>query len=102
MQLYGGAGARDAEGSIGQPRRAETDGRHVAGANRQDGAGNGIVAARFETPGNSYSENMLNLTLASGYVKKLLDNAKVARFLNAHDSEYVFGVRRDRCRRETM
>lgn len=32
----------------------------------------------------SYGENMLNLTCARGYIKKLLDNAKVVRFLNAH------------------
>ena len=32
----------------------------------------------------SYSENMLNFTLARGYMKKLLDNAKVVRFLNAN------------------
>jgi hypothetical protein len=30
----------------------------------------------------SYGENMPNLTLARGYIKKLLDNAKVVRFLN--------------------
>jgi hypothetical protein len=27
---------------------------------------------------------MLNLTCARGYIKKLLDNAKVVRFLNAN------------------
>ncbi len=32
----------------------------------------------------SYGDNMLNLTLARGYVKKLLDNAKVVRFLNGN------------------
>ena len=32
----------------------------------------------------SYGENMLNLTLARGYIKKLVDNAKVVRFLNAN------------------
>ena len=32
----------------------------------------------------SYGENMLNLTLARGYVKKLLDKARVVRFLNAN------------------
>jgi hypothetical protein len=32
----------------------------------------------------SYGENMLNLTLARGYVKKLIDNAKVVRFLNGN------------------
>src|SRR6266853_2518484 len=32
----------------------------------------------------SYGENVLNLTCARGYIKKLLDNAKVVRFLNAN------------------
>jgi hypothetical protein len=32
----------------------------------------------------NYGDNMLNLTLARGYVKKLLDNAKVVRFLNGN------------------
>jgi ParB/RepB/Spo0J family partition protein len=32
----------------------------------------------------SYGDNMLNLTLARGYVKKLLDNARVVRFLNGN------------------
>jgi len=32
----------------------------------------------------SYGDNMLNLTLARGYVKKLLDNAKVVRFPNGN------------------
>jgi hypothetical protein len=32
----------------------------------------------------SYGENMLNLTCARGYIKKLLDNAKVVRFLNGN------------------
>jgi len=32
----------------------------------------------------SYGENMLNLTLARGYVKKLIDNVKVVRFLNGN------------------
>jgi hypothetical protein len=32
----------------------------------------------------SYGENMLNLTLARSYVKKLIDNAKVVRFLNGN------------------
>jgi len=32
----------------------------------------------------SYGDNMLNLTLARGYVKKLLDKTRVVRFLNAN------------------
>jgi RepB plasmid partitioning protein len=35
----------------------------------------------------SYGENVLNLTGARGYIKKLLDNAKVVRFLNANYSD---------------
>jgi ParB-like chromosome segregation protein Spo0J len=35
----------------------------------------------------AYGVNMLNLTLARGYIKKLLDNAKVVRFLNANHSD---------------
>lgn len=33
---------------------------------------------------DTYGENMLNLTCARGFIKKLLDNAKVVRFLNAN------------------
>jgi ParB-like chromosome segregation protein Spo0J len=36
---------------------------------------------------DGYGENMLNLTLAKGYIKKLLDNGKVVRFLSANHSE---------------
>ncbi len=32
----------------------------------------------------SYGENMLNLTCALGYVKRLLENAKVVKFLNGN------------------
>jgi ParB/RepB/Spo0J family partition protein len=35
----------------------------------------------------SYGENVLNLTCARGYIKRLLDNAKVVRFLNANYSD---------------
>ncbi len=37
----------------------------------------------------SYGENMLSLTCARGYVKKLLDNAKVVRFLNTNHPDIV-------------
>ena len=37
----------------------------------------------------SYGENMLNLTCARGYVKKLLDNVKVVRFLNTNYSDIL-------------
>jgi hypothetical protein len=32
----------------------------------------------------TYGENMLNLTCARGYIKKLIHNAKAVRFLNAN------------------
>ena len=41
-------------------------------------------AARMTAAERSYGENMLNLTLAKGYVRKLLDNARVVRFLNGN------------------
>jgi hypothetical protein len=41
----------------------------------------------LKTVEESYGENMLNLTCARGYIKKLLDNAKVVRFLNANYSD---------------
>lgn len=37
----------------------------------------------------NYGENMLNLTLARGYIKRLLENAKVIRYLNANHSEIL-------------
>lgn len=41
------------------------------------------VEPNFKAVEESYGENVLNLTLARGYVKKLLLNAKVVRFLSA-------------------
>jgi len=41
----------------------------------------------FKDVEESYGENMLNLTCARGYIKKLLDNAKVVRFLNTNYSD---------------
>ncbi|MCI0541071.1 MAG: hypothetical protein L0Z50_38200 [Verrucomicrobiales bacterium] len=38
---------------------------------------------------DSYGENMLNLTLGRGYIKKLLGNAKVVRFLKANDPDIL-------------
>jgi len=37
----------------------------------------------------SYGDNMLNLTCARGYIKKLLDNAKVVRFLNTNNRDIL-------------
>ena len=38
---------------------------------------------------DTYADNMLTLTVARGYVKKLLENAKVVRFLNANHAEIL-------------
>jgi len=37
----------------------------------------------------SYGENMLNLTVARGYIRRLLDNARVLRFLKANHAEIL-------------
>ncbi|MEQ2005275.1 MAG: plasmid partitioning protein RepB C-terminal domain-containing protein [Limisphaerales bacterium] len=37
----------------------------------------------------SYGENVLNLTLARGYIKKLLENVKVVRFLNGYHADIL-------------
>ena len=36
-----------------------------------------------------YGENMLNLTCVRGFIKKLLDNAKVVRFLNTNHRDIL-------------
>ena len=36
-----------------------------------------------------YGENMMTLTLARGYIKKLLENGKVVRFLNTNHAEIL-------------
>jgi len=38
---------------------------------------------------SSYGENMLNLTVARGYIKRLLENAKVVKFLTANYREIL-------------
>jgi hypothetical protein len=45
------------------------------------------VAGPYKAVEQSYGENVLNLTLARGYVKKLLLNAKVVRFLSSKHSD---------------
>jgi len=37
--------------------------------------------------GETFTENMFNLTCARTYIRKLLENGKVARFLNANHPE---------------
>ncbi|HEV3272804.1 MAG TPA: plasmid partitioning protein RepB C-terminal domain-containing protein [Candidatus Methylacidiphilales bacterium] len=46
------------------------------------------IEPNFKAVEESYGENVLNLTLARGYVKKLLQNAKVVRFLSSKHSDY--------------
>jgi len=41
----------------------------------------------FKSIEADYSENMLNLTVICGYVKKLLDNGRVVRFLGSKHPE---------------
>lgn len=38
-----------------------------------------------------FPEKMMCLTCARGYIKKLLNNAKVVRFLSAHFSDIISG-----------
>jgi len=38
---------------------------------------------------SSYGENMLNLTVARGYIKRLLDNAKIVKFLAGNFREIL-------------
>ena len=45
----------------------------------------------FKAVKTNFTENMMCLTCARGYIKKLLNNAKVVRFLNAHFSDIVSG-----------
>ena len=48
------------------------------------------IEPNFKAVEQSYGENVLNLTLARGYVKKLLQNAKVVRFLSSRHPD-IFG-----------
>lgn len=41
----------------------------------------------FKAIESTYSDNMLNLTVARSYVKKILENAKVARFLKTRHED---------------
>lgn len=43
----------------------------------------------FKAIDEAYGENMLNLTVVKGYTKKLLENAKVIRFLKANYPEFL-------------
>jgi len=48
----------------------------------------------FKAVEKTYGENVLNLTLCRAYLKKLVENPKVARFLKARHSE-IFGALED-------
>jgi hypothetical protein len=41
----------------------------------------------FKAVEASYTENLMSLTLARGYIKKLLENTKVARLLKANHAD---------------
>ena len=41
----------------------------------------------FKAVEESYGQNVLHLTLARGYVKKLLENARVVRFLSSQHAK---------------
>ena len=43
----------------------------------------------FEAFEESYGRNVLNLVLANGYLSKLLNNARVVRFLSQHYQEFL-------------
>jgi len=43
-----------------------------------------MLGKDFRAVEQSYAENVLNLTLIRGYAKKLLENAKVTRFLKSN------------------
>ena len=55
----------------------------------------------FKAVEQSYGENVLNLTLAGAYVKKLLLNAKVIRFLSSKHPD-IFSVFEDVAAMETL
>lgn len=43
----------------------------------------------FKAVESGYSENMMALTVARGYIKKLLENGKVVRYLNNNHQEIL-------------
>ena len=43
----------------------------------------------FKSIESTYTENSMSLTLARGYIKKLLENGKVVRFLNGNHAEIL-------------
>jgi hypothetical protein len=47
------------------------------------------IEPNFKAVEQSYGQNVFNLTLAKGYVKKLLQNNKVVRFLTSKHSDIL-------------
>ena len=47
-----------------------------------------VLERDFKAIEDGYAENMLNLTVVRGYVKKLLSNAKVVRFLSTKYQDF--------------
>lgn len=47
-----------------------------------------VLERDFKAIEDGYAENMLNLTVVRGYVKKLLANAKVVRFLSSKHQDF--------------
>jgi hypothetical protein len=43
----------------------------------------------FKAVEAAYTENMMNLTMARTYIKSLLKNAKVVRYLSANHAEFL-------------
>lgn len=43
----------------------------------------------FKSIESNYTENIMSLTLARGYIKKLLDNGKIVRFLRTHHADIL-------------
>ena len=59
-------------------------GGHVA-----DGTGNGEPDQDLRSVEESHGRNVLNLVLVVGYLKKLLENARVVRYLSQHCAEIL-------------
>lgn len=52
------------------------------------------VGRDFKAVEQAYAENMLSLTMIRGYAKKLLENAKITRFLRANYHDFLSGFER--------
>ena len=50
---------------------------------------NGIAGHDLKAVQDAYKESMLTLTVVRGSIKKLLDDAKVVRFLNTNHADIL-------------